>query len=605
MDAASRDPQTGGGAAADAGSAIQPGAAVGPYVILGHIGRGGMGEVFLGNDRRLRRKVALKCLLGSVPRDVRREHILHEARAAASINHPNVAAIYDVLDQDDRMFIVMEYVDGETLAARLGRERLSIDAAIAIGRQLAAALAAAHAQGVIHRDLKPANIQLTPQGGLKVLDFGIANAAYSLTTLGDSDTTRATTEMAAPVVRTSQPGTPAYMSPEQLLNRPVDQRSDIFSLGVVLFEMATGRRPFLGASAASLAVAITDGAPRADAIYPAVPRRLADIIAKALSVDPVNRYQSAVEIEEALDALTASAPAAGRGIGELARTAAIRAAIGVPIAFVLLGAIGLVATMGFNTTFGRDGGNARFGVEPWPAYFVWGARALFPSLVIMTLTAVAAMAVRFVFSLLAVFGPIARMGDRLRRSMRSGVAAAGLDTPATVAQALCLLGAAVIALFLFHHRALISAWTGLFNTSDIARLWPMRENSPERLFYRVQLDVATLAFSVGLIHVLRMRRTQGRREGTASIAMLAGVIVVMVLLNQWPYRTFSHRDFERVQYAGSRCYITGESGDEFLVLCPSNPPPRNTVVKRTDPALQRTGIIENVFRGVAPPDGGN
>jgi hypothetical protein len=129
----------------------------------------------------------------------------------------------------------------------------------------------------------------------------------------------------------------------------------------------------------------------------------------------------------------------------------------------------------------------------------------------------------------------------------------------------------------------------------------MRESAPGRVYYHVQFDIATLAFSVGLVKIVQMRRARGSREGTVSIAMLATVIAIMVLLNEWPYRTFSHRDFERVEYAGARCYITGQTGEEFLVLCPSNPPPRNTVIERTDPALRRTGIIENVFRGVTPP----
>jgi hypothetical protein len=292
---------------------------------------------------------------------------------------------------------------------------------------------------------------------------------------------------------------------------------------------------------------------------------------------------------------------ASRSIDDRVRVVAARVAIGLPIALALLGAVGFIATVGFNTTFGRDGGNARFGIEPWPAYFIWGARALFPSLVIMTVAALAAVAVRFALSLLVAIGPFAEAYDRVRRRMRDGFVRAGLDKPAALGQALCGLGVATIAVILMRHAQLVNAWTGFFNTSDIARLWPMRESTLERLYYHVQLDIATLAFAFGLVKVLQLRRARGSHEGTAAIAMLASVIVVMVLLNEWPYRTFSHREFERVEYAGSRCYITGQSGDELLVLCPSNPAPRNRVVKRTDPALSRTGIIENVFRGIDPP----
>jgi hypothetical protein len=168
---------------------LEPGTRIGPYVIVDCIGRGGMGEVFLGSDPRLRRRVALKCLIGSVPRDMRRDRILNEARAAGSISHPNVAAVHDVVEKDDRMFIVMEYVEGETLAARLKRERLPVGAVLTFGRQLASALTAAHAQGVIHRDLKPSNIQLTSQGTVKVLDSGIANAVRSLSSVSSGAST--------------------------------------------------------------------------------------------------------------------------------------------------------------------------------------------------------------------------------------------------------------------------------------------------------------------------------------------------------------------------------------------------------------------------------
>lgn len=584
------------------GPALDPGSRVGPYVIVDRIGRGGMGEVFLGNDPRLRRRVALKCLIGSMPHDVRRQQILQEGRAAASINHPNVAAIHDVIEKDDRMFIVMEYVEGETLAARLRRERLPIERAVAIGRQLAAALAAAHAQGIVHRDLKPANIQLNSQGTVKVLDFGIANAARSLSSVRADATTFFDRET-GPTTQLLQPGTPPYMSPEQLLNRSADERSDVFSLGVVLFEMATGQRPFPGTDIAAIALAQADGAPRADDLDAGVPPAVADVIEKALRIDPAERYQTATEMGQALDTLATSPAPTKRSAGALIRLAAARTAIGLPIAVLVLAAVGFITTIGFNTTFGRDGSNARFGVEPLPAYLIWGALALFPSLVIMTMAALAALVVRFALSLLTALGPMRRVSQPLRRKLAASIAAAGLNKPAALAQALCVLGALTIALFLMLHIDLITAWTALFNTSDIERLWPMRESVRERLYYHVQLDLATLAFSFGLVKVLQLRRASGSREGTGALVMLAGLIVVVVLLREWPYRTFSHRDFERVEYAGARCYITGQSGDELLILCPANPPPRNRVVRRSDPALHRTGIIENVFRGVPAPAG--
>jgi serine/threonine protein kinase/TolB-like protein/Flp pilus assembly protein TadD len=276
---------------------LQPGSRVGPYMILERLGRGGMGEVFLGSDTRLRRRVALKCLiLSRLTSEDRRRRILNEARAAARINHPNVATVHDVLDHESRAFIVMEYVEGESLASRLKRERLPIDRVIRMGRQLAAALAAAHATGIIHRDLKPANIQVTADGTVKVLDFGVARALSVGTTAADATTAAGHRRVPVPQV-----GTPGYISPEQLLCRDVDDRSDIFSLGVILYEMTTGKRPFPSDDIVDLVVMLAKRPTRADAEDSRVPPALADIIARALEIDAADRFQSASELGAALE----------------------------------------------------------------------------------------------------------------------------------------------------------------------------------------------------------------------------------------------------------------------------------------------------------------
>src|SRR5580765_5499803 len=249
-----------------------------------------MGEVFLGHDPRLQRRVALKCLSRTdTQTDDTRSRILREARAAARLSHPNIAAVYDVLEQDDRTFIVMEYVEGETLSRRIGRGCLPTDEVRSIGRQLASALAAAHAQGVIHRDLKPANIHITRDGSIKVLDFGVAKLSPGLTLATNADTGPAV-EATLP----GSPGTPIYMSPEQLFSRSIDARSDIYSAGVILFEAATGRRPYRETGAVALAVAMTNAAaPPASSINPEVPADLTATIARALERDPSQRFSSA------------------------------------------------------------------------------------------------------------------------------------------------------------------------------------------------------------------------------------------------------------------------------------------------------------------------
>ena len=276
------------------------GSAVGPYQILEKLGAGGMGEVFLGHDPRLERRVALKCLMAAEtqPGEVR-TRVLREARAAARLNHPHIAAVYDVLEQDDRTFIVMEYVEGISLAAHLAAGPLPISEVRAIGRQLASALTAAHAQGVIHRDLKPANIQVMRDGTIKVLDFGVAKIAHGLST--STDTT--TGDTPAEQTLEGSPGTPVYMSPEQLSHRALDGRTDIYSAGVVLFLMATGRRPYQETSAVALALAMASAPPPAASdVNPSVPADLSALIARALEREPDRRFQSARELESALAA---------------------------------------------------------------------------------------------------------------------------------------------------------------------------------------------------------------------------------------------------------------------------------------------------------------
>lgn len=304
------------------------GSSVGPYRVLEKIGAGGMGEVFLGDDARLKRRVALKCLAISDADDRRR--IIHEARAAARLNHSNIAAVYDILEHEGRSFIVMEYAEGTSLRERLAQGRLPLGHVLAIGRQLASALAAAHEQGVIHRDLKPANVHVTSGGLVKVLDFGVA----VLVRQPPPSSEQSTTSVGTPVPNLRRVGTPAYMAPEQLTVGYVDERSDIYSLGVILFEMATGRRPFETGDALEQVLAVSsEPAPSATSVEPSVPSGLNDMIAKALERDPAKRFESAREIERALTGLIDTA---GAGSSPNSRRSRVRWGVGVATAAVVV-----------------------------------------------------------------------------------------------------------------------------------------------------------------------------------------------------------------------------------------------------------------------------
>ena len=251
------------------GPGFAPGTQVGPYLILDELGRGGMGVVYLAEDQRLGRRVALKSVPPAAATDpVVRERLRREARAAATISHPAVAVVYSLDEIDGHLLIASEYVPGHTLRAELERGPIEGSRALAIAADIARALAAAHAAGVIHRDLKPENVLITDEGGVKVVDFGIAHVE-------GADGTRLTRDGALV-------GTPAYMAPEQLVGRPVDARTDIYAAGVLLAEMVSGRHP--------LSPSVTP-----------LPTPLAPIIERCVQQSPTGRFASARELGDALE----------------------------------------------------------------------------------------------------------------------------------------------------------------------------------------------------------------------------------------------------------------------------------------------------------------
>jgi tetratricopeptide (TPR) repeat protein/TolB-like protein len=253
------------------------GSTISHYTIIEKLGEGGMGVVYLAEDLKLGRRIALKLLPQEWTKNSQaRARFLHEAQTAASLNHPNICTIHEVDESDDRVFLAMEHIDGESLSDRIARGPMKISDIIATGTGIARGLAAAHERGVVHRDIKPGNVMLTMDGRAKVLDFGLA-LAPEMTRL-----TRAG--------RTT--GTVSYMSPEQSRGDPVDLRTDIWSLGVVLYEMLTGRRPFAGDHEQAVLLSIINDEPSAPSgLRTGVPLELERIIAKAMAKDPADRYQ--------------------------------------------------------------------------------------------------------------------------------------------------------------------------------------------------------------------------------------------------------------------------------------------------------------------------
>jgi eukaryotic-like serine/threonine-protein kinase len=273
------------------------------YRILEQLGAGGMGVVYKAHDSRLDRALALKLLpenIAQQPQALERFH--REARAASALNHPGICTIYDIGEQDGRAFIAMEFIDGETLRNHIHGKALPGEEVLTFGIQIAEALGAAHAEGIIHRDIKPTNIFITKRGNAKVLDFGLAKLVPKGIAGGDSDSGREPGESTSIVGIIS--GTPSYMSPEQIRGDELDARTDIFSLGLVMYEMATGRQAFGGGTGGAIIEAVLTRSPvPVRNINPEIPASLEAIIDKALRKDRDQRYQSATDIVAALELL--------------------------------------------------------------------------------------------------------------------------------------------------------------------------------------------------------------------------------------------------------------------------------------------------------------
>ena len=281
------------------------------FEILELLGRGGFGEVYKARDRLLGRLVALKVLSEKTASDPEfRERFLHEAQAASSLNHPNICTIHQFGEADGRTFIAMELIEGTTLRKHIRGNPLSKDEAIAIAIQIADGLAAAHAKGIVHRDIKSANVSLTPDQQVKILDFGLAKGGFEGMTAGDSEAlTLAATREGALV------GTVDYMSPEQLLGKAVDHRSDLFSLGIVCHEMLTGQLPFQGDSVFEKASGILHVNPSSFLrLRDAASTDLVSIVVKLMARRPEDRWQSADEVAARLARLVDSSSATSSGL---------------------------------------------------------------------------------------------------------------------------------------------------------------------------------------------------------------------------------------------------------------------------------------------------
>ncbi len=331
---------------------LDPGTRLGPYEITAPLGAGGMGEVYRARDARLSRDVAIKALPETFARDPERlARFEREAKLLASLNHPNVGAIFGLEEADGQRFLVLELVEGETLAARVARGALPPDEALDVCRQIAAALESAHESGVVHRDLKPGNVVLTASGVVKVLDFGLAKVGPLAAS--DSDLSASPTMTYAATSAGVVLGTAAYMSPEQARGKAVDKRTDIWSFGCVLYECLSGRQCFTGETVSDMIASILQGEPAWNALPAQTPHRVRELLRRCLEKDARRRLRdigdARLELEDVLATRASSTSIAAAG-GAMARPHGLARAI-------VFGAVVAVAsaavTLGLWTVFHR------------------------------------------------------------------------------------------------------------------------------------------------------------------------------------------------------------------------------------------------------------
>lgn len=589
---------------------LEVGKSYGPYRIVRPLGAGGMGQVFLAEDIRLGRHVALKSLAGKwLASASSRQRLMREARAVGVLAHPNIATLYNVLEDDARLLLVMEYVDGKTVKEMIDAGPMPAGQALRVAAQVAAAIGYAHDRGVIHCDVKPANIQVASDGIAKVLDFGLARVKYAETD-GIEKSLTGTGIML---------GTPGYVAPERLLSGVLNASGDIYSIGVVLFEMVTGRRLFdRGQTPEHLFDTVSGRTARASAVVGSLPPGLDDVIERALSVDPRMRYQSAHELARDVQMILKSLDTASIGLN-LPVPVPLRSGIPVPVlgsttsevrrwiytAAVVIAVVavaGITASGSYNLGLGRT---PRFDPESPFTQLSWGVSALIAPAVLAVALIMGLGAASAIAKIpMKVAAPLT---ERLvPPSSRTRALAAVRHIPmAVIAPVILVVQMVTLTLLWWRFEPLFWTLVSFINQRIVsdgpATLGALNpRHALEHRSFRIQFSFHLLIFTAAWLQVLKLRAQRADYEARIVVAGGLALTLLGLMLLAAPYRIMLHNEEERVMLGSQPCYLVGQRDGDGLLFCPTQPPPWSRVVRLTDPQLKRDGGSprESIFKEV-------
>ena len=587
-----------------ASALLEVGKSYGPYRVVRPLGAGGMGQVFLAEDIRLGRHVALKSLAGKwLASASSRQRLMREARAVGVLAHANIATLYDVLEDDARLLLVMEYVDGNTVKEMIDAGPMPAGQALRVAAQVAAAIGYAHDRGVIHCDLKPANIQVTSDGIAKVLDFGLARVKYAETDGVEKSLTGTGVML----------GTPGYVAPERLLSGVLNASGDIYSIGVVLFEMVTGRRLFdRGQTPEHLFDTVSGRTAKASAVVGPLPQGLDEVIERALSVDPRMRYQSAHELTRDVQVILKSLDTASVGLN--LPVPVPRSDVPVPVrdapmsevrgwiyaVAVLAGLIvfaGITTSVAFNRGLGRTDA---FQTESLFMQVFWGVRSMFAPAVLGVLAIMALGAASAIVKVpMRMAAPLT---DRLvPPSTRTRVFGSVYRIPmAVIAPVVLVVQLVTLLLLWWRFESLIWTLVAFINQSTVtptlAALNPA--NAEEHRSFRQFFSFYLLIFVAAWFQVLKLRARRADYDARIVVAGGLAMTLFSLMLFAAPFRIMLHNEAERVGFGPHRCYLVGQHEQDALLFCPDQPPPWSRVVRLDDPQLTRYGTRENMFKEV-------